>query len=120
MPRIIFVKNCLVYTGTHDNNTVRGWFEKEASEDDRKRFMYYLGHDTKAEKVSWDMIRLAMRCVGNTVIIPMQDVLGLDDKARMNMPSVAEGNWSWRLTEGQLTKDLAKILADMTHIYGRD
>jgi 4-alpha-glucanotransferase len=113
-------KNCLVYTGTHDNNTVRGWFEKEASEEDKKRFTYYLGHETSAEKVSWDMIRLAMRSVGNTVIVPMQDILGLDDKARMNIPSVAEGNWSWRLAEGQLTKELAKSLADMTHIYGRD
>ena len=55
------------------------------------------------------MIRLAMRSVGNTVIIPMQDILGLDEKARMNMPSVAEGNWTWRLADGQLTKDLAKI-----------
>jgi 4-alpha-glucanotransferase len=112
--------NCVVYTGTHDNNTVRGWFEKEASEEDKKRFMHYLGHETKAETVHWDMIRLAMRSVGNTVIIPVQDILGLDGEARMNTPSVKENNWTWRLADGQLTKDLAKNLADMTHIYGRD
>jgi 4-alpha-glucanotransferase len=114
------MSNCIVYTGTHDNNTVRGWFEKEASEEDRKRFVRYLGHDTTAETVNWEMIRLAMRSVGNTVIIPVQDILGLGENARMNTPSVKEGNWSWRLTDGQLTTDLAKILADMTHIYGRD
>ena len=114
------VNNSIVYTGTHDNNTVRGWFEKEASEEDRKRFARYLGHEAKAETVHLDMIRLAMRSAGNTVIIPMQDILGLDEKARMNIPAIAEGNWTWRLADNQLTKDLAKHLADMTHIYGRD
>jgi 4-alpha-glucanotransferase len=114
------VSSSIVYTGTHDNNTVRGWFEKEASEEDRKRLIRYLGHEISPEKVNWDMIRLAMRSAGTTVIIPMQDVLGLDEKARMNIPAIAEGNWTWRLIDGQLTNDLAKTLADMTHIYGRD
>lgn len=114
------ISSSIVYTGTHDNNTVRGWFEKDASEEDRKRLSHYLGHPTTVERVHWDMIRLAMRSVGTTVIIPMQDILGLDEKTRMNIPAVAEGNWAWRLTDGQLTKDLAKTLADITHIYGRD
>jgi 4-alpha-glucanotransferase len=114
------VKNCLVYTGTHDNNTVRGWFEKEASDEDRKRLSRYLGHETSADKVNWEMIRLAMRSVGNTVIIPVQDILGFGENTRMNTPSMQEGNWTWRLADGLLTKDLAKKLADMTHIYGRD
>jgi 4-alpha-glucanotransferase len=110
----------IVYTGTHDNNTVRGWFEKDASEEDRKRFARYLGHEATPETVHLDMIRLAMRSAGTTVIIPMQDILGLDEKARMNIPAIAEGNWSWKLPEGQLTKDLTKSLAEITHIYGRD
>jgi 4-alpha-glucanotransferase len=114
------VNTSIVYTGTHDNNTIRGWFGKETSEEDKKRLTRYFGYETSPEKINWDMIRLAMRSAGNTVIIPMQDVLGLDEKARMNIPAIAEGNWTWRLTDGQLTNDLAKTLADMTHIYGRD
>ncbi|MFH1998480.1 MAG: 4-alpha-glucanotransferase [Planctomycetota bacterium] len=113
-------KGSIAYTGTHDNNTVRGWFEKEASFDDRERLFRYLGRSCKAEEVSWEFIRLVMMSRADTAIFPMQDLLGLGQEARMNIPSVETGNWRWRLNPGLLTPDLEKRLHDMTWLYGRE
>jgi len=114
-----FSRNCLVYTGTHDNNTVRGWFEGEASADDQRRFFRYVGRKVTPEEVSWEMIRLAMSSVAHTAIFPLQDILGLDGEARMNRPSVAHGNWEWRFSLRQLTESIKQRLREMTTIYGR-
>jgi 4-alpha-glucanotransferase len=112
-------RNCVLYTGTHDNNTARGWFEREASPEIRQRVFRYLGREVPAEEIHWELIRVAMMSVANMAIFPMQDVLGLGEEARMNRPATTEGNWQWRLLPDQLTSSLAKRLLQMTEIYGR-
>ncbi len=112
-------KNCIVYTGTHDNNTVRGWFENEASESEKKRLFAYLGKRVTVRKVHTEFVRLAMTSAANTAIIPMQDILGLGSSARMNRPASIKGNWRWRLSPRYLTSSLAKRLRAMNITYGR-
>jgi 4-alpha-glucanotransferase len=114
-----YEKDFVVYTGTHDNNTVRGWFEDEASTDDKKRLFRYLGREVSAEEVPWALIRLAMMSVAKWAILSMQDVLGLGGEARMNMPSVAHGNWEWRLLPAQMTPGMSDTLREITETYGR-
>jgi 4-alpha-glucanotransferase len=114
-----YVPNCIVYTGTHDNNTARGWFDNETSPQDRQRLSRYLGHEISGEQVSKKLIRLAMMSIANTVIIPMQDILNLGEEARMNRPSVTMGNWEWRLLPDQLNSASVDWLREMTEIYGR-
>jgi 4-alpha-glucanotransferase len=114
-----YEKDFVVYTGTHDNNTVRGWFEGEASPEDKKRLFRYLGREVPVEEVHWALIRLAMMSVARWVILPMQDVLGLGGEARMNVPSVAQGNWEWRLLPGQTTPLISEALQEITKTYGR-
>jgi len=115
------VKNCLVYTGTHDNNTIRGWFETEATSETRANLLKYLGDraNVTAERIHWELIRLAMMSVADTAVIPMQDLLGLGTEARMNNPSRPAGNWHWRLGEDPIKPKLTGRLRDMTRIYGR-
>ena len=113
------VKNCFIYTGTHDNNTVKGWFENEANSQEKERVCRYLGRRVSAADISWEMIRLAMMSVANTAIIPLQDLLGLGAEARMNDPSKTNGNWHWRLDRDPITPELAGRLRQMTGTYGR-
>ena len=113
------VKNCIVYTGTHDNNTARGWFENEAAPDIKERLFQYLGRQVTGEEVHLELIRLAMMSVANTAIFPLQDILGLGEQARMNRPAKKDGNWQWRLLPNQITPDVARRLLEMTEIYGR-
>jgi 4-alpha-glucanotransferase len=114
-----YVPNCIAYTGTHDNNTTRGWFEGEASMEARSRFFRYLGHELIAEHAPIEFIRLIMMSVADTVILPMQDVLALGASARMNTPSTIAGNWEWRLDPALVTPDVSGMLSEMTEIYGR-
>lgn len=114
-----YERNCVVYTGTHDNNTVRGWLEQEASPEDRRRLLRYIGKDVPAEQLSWEMIRLAMSSVANTAIVPVQDILGLGEKGRMNTPSTTHGNWEWRFSPDDLTPAVKQRLLEMTATYGR-
>jgi 4-alpha-glucanotransferase len=113
------VENCVVYTGTHDNNTARGWFEQDATEKEKKNLVEYLGREIDETNINWELTRFAMMSVANTVIIPLQDFLGLGGEARMNTPSTVFGNWSWRATTGQLSPSLAEKIAEMTALYGR-
>lgn len=113
------VKNCVVYTGTHDNNTIRGWFKSELTPEDRKRLSLYVGKDVTEENVHWELIRLGMSSVADTVIIPMQDILGLDGETRMNLPASQQRNWEWRLSPGLVTASRSQRLREMTEIYGR-
>ena len=113
------VKNCVIYTGTHDNNTARGWFEKEARPESKRRLFGFLGHRVSTTQVPWELIRLAMSSVGNVVILPIQDVLGLGEQARMNRPAKVRGNWVWRLRPGQITPAVTKKLARLTQTYDR-
>jgi 4-alpha-glucanotransferase len=113
------VKNCVVYTGTHDNNTVRGWFEHEASPQQLRKVSSYTGRKLTAQNVHHEFTRLAMMSIANTSIIPMQDILGLGNEARMNRPARMKGNWQWRFLPRQLTASAVNRLADMTERYGR-
>jgi 4-alpha-glucanotransferase len=113
------VPNAIVYTGTHDNNTTRGWFDEELKRSDRQRLAGYLGHRVVGKEAAWDLIRLAMASVARLAIIPMQDVLGLGGTARMNHPAKTTGNWRWRMRDGQLTTPLARKLREMTQLHGR-
>jgi 4-alpha-glucanotransferase len=113
------VNHCVVYTGTHDNNTVRGWFENEASKVEKQRLFAYLGTKVSARHVHESFVRMAMMSVANTVIIPMQDILGLGSESRMNRPASVDGNWQWRLMPGYLKPSVASRLRTMTEIFGR-
>jgi 4-alpha-glucanotransferase len=112
-------KRDFVYTGTHDNNTVRGWFEREAGREEKQRLFAYMGSRVKTERVHEAMIRLAMMSVAQTSVIPMQDVLGLGSEARMNVPGGKGSYWCWRMLPGQANRRLEQWLREMTGTYGR-
>ncbi len=112
-------KNSVVYTGTHDNNTVRGWFRDEAGPDEIDRLSQYVGRSVSEEDVAWEMCRLALMTSADTAVLPLQDVLGLGGEARMNLPSQKKGNWLWRLAPKLQTDETADRLRRLTVLYGR-
>ncbi|MFY9545931.1 MAG: 4-alpha-glucanotransferase [Candidatus Methanoculleus thermohydrogenotrophicum] len=114
-----YVPNLICYTGTHDNNTARGWFEEEASEEDKQRFFAYIGREVTADEVPRELILLAMRSVARTSIIPLQDILGLGAEARMNYPSTSDGNWEWRMTPAEFADAPFDRLRRLTELCGR-
>lgn len=114
-----YEKNCVVYTGTHDNNTIRGWFEREAKPKVKKRIYRYIGRRISPEDIHWEFIRLAMMSMADMVIIPIQDVLGLGEEARMNLPATSQGNWEWRLLPHQIGLEDVDKLSEMTKISKR-
>lgn len=119
-----FSANYVVYTGTHDNNTTVGWFNNgHLPEADRQGLLDYLGRsgsDANLEQgIHWDLIRMAYGTVAAWAIIPMQDVLGFGESARLNLPGSPTGNWTWRLTPEDLQPALATKLAELTRIYVR-
>ncbi len=110
-------KNCVVYTGTHDNDTTAHWF-KALNEHDRDFAKRYL-HLHKEEEACSELVRLALASVADTCIIPIQDFLGLGEEARINIPSTLGNNWKWRLKKGQLTSQLASEMKKLARLYGR-
>jgi 4-alpha-glucanotransferase len=122
-----FPRNCVVYTGTHDNDTTVGWFHDNGSHGgtrnrdeirrEREFAMRYAGTDGR--EIHWDFIRMAFSSVANTAIIPAQDILGLGSEARMNTPGTSGNNWEWRLRKGELDGRVADRLLMMTETYGR-
>lgn len=111
--------NCVVYTGTHDNNTILGWLDEMAPED-RLLAERYLDHRyTRKEDMPWDFIRLAMASVADLAITPIQEFLCLGGEARINRPSTLGTNWKWRLLKGQITHEVTGKMYDMTKLYGR-
>ncbi|MEO0846429.1 MAG: 4-alpha-glucanotransferase [Cyanobacteria bacterium J06648_1] len=110
-------RNCVVYTGTHDNNTTVGWFY-ERSPEAQANVTDYLGC-VGEDGIHWAMIRLALSSVGNTVVLPFQDILGLGTDAKMNTPSQPTGNWSWRCREEAFNDELSGRLKYLTYLYGR-
>jgi 4-alpha-glucanotransferase len=106
----------VVYTGTHDNDTTMGWYES-ASQEERDFSRRYLARE--GTDFAWDLIRSAWSSVADWAITPTQDLLSLGTQARMNYPSRAEGNWSWRLLSEQLTPALAERIREMNVLYGR-
>ncbi len=114
-----YPQNCFAYTGTHDNNTITGWFENDADQQSIKNLKQYVNIKVRAENVNWVLIKLAYSSVAKTVIIPIQDILGLDEKARMNTPASAEKNWNWRIQPGTINKVLQKKLRKIVTFYNR-
>lgn len=116
---IYYEQNCVVYTGTHDNDTTAGWY-KVLDKDDKKMALDYIGGYSVPEKEMYvEIIRLAMASVGNLCVIPIQDYLGLGSEARINQPSTVGKNWRWRLIKKQLSEELCDEILKMTKIYGR-
>lgn len=113
------VPHCVVYTGTHDNNTVRGWLDEEVDEGLRLKIEAYMHSSIIPDNFHWQMVEMAMASVGRWVIIPMQDVLGLDASARMNTPGTSSENWRWRVTTEQLTDSLAATLRQVVERHRR-
>lgn len=114
-----YTKNCVVYTGTHDNDTTKGWYHTagRSTRQFAKEYMYKprLDEDTLAE----DFIAMAMGSIADLCIVPMQDYLGLGSSARINTPSTLGGNWEWRMKTGELSEEIVREMARMTKIYGR-
>ena len=111
-----YVKNCVVYTGTHDNDTTIGWLEK--LNEDEKRYIYdYLGSPSLS--LNCALIHAALASVANLAIIPMQDILELGSEHRMNTPGTTKGNWSWRFEWVQLTQERAARLAHLVGLFNR-
>ena len=110
-------RDTVVYTGTHDNNTTVGWYAEDASEGERDLVRRYTASD--GSDIHWQLIRQAMASVANVAIIPHQDLLGLDSKARMNRPGEAEGNWTFRVTETMLDSSVADRFRDLVEIFAR-
>ena len=114
-----YVRNCIVYTGTHDNDTVVGWWNSQPPESEACEFCEkYLW--TNGSDINWELIRAAWASVADIAIAPLQDILGCDNRARMNLPSSTSGNWQWRFREGDLTDEVVQRLRELTEIYGRE
>jgi 4-alpha-glucanotransferase len=111
-----YPSNCVAYTGTHDNDTARGWYET-APESERDFARRYLA--TNGTDISWDLIRGIWASVAVYVITPMQDALSLGGEARMNFPSKLGGNWEWRMSESDMSESLAARLREMNTLYLR-
>jgi len=116
-----FTHDCVVYTGTHDNDTTLGWYQITSTEAERERARKYLNRDSlEASSIAWELIRLGWASVANTAITTVQDLLSLGHAARMNTPStVGPPNWRWRLSPGALTDEVAAKVLELTSIYGR-
>ena len=113
------IKNCVAYSGTHDNNTIQGWYES-TSEDQKARLFECIGPKVPTGQLHWKLINVTMKSAANLAIIAMQDILGLGAEARMNLPgSFDKGNWVWRLRKGQVTKAIAEKLNKTTKSNGR-
>lgn len=112
----VYDKRFVVYTGTHDNDTVLGWYNN-AKDKDREYAIEYLQIDTN--NVSWSFLRGAWASTANFALAPLQDILGLGTESRMNTPGILGGNWEWRVNSGILTEELAKKLRNLTEVYKR-
>lgn len=112
-----YTSNSVVYTGTHDNDTILGWLDAIGRKD-RSFAKRYLNIKSNKD-IEWEFIRAALSCVSDTAIIPMQDYLGLGSEARINIPSTLGNNWKWRMVKGSLTEELAEKIYKMSKMYGR-
>jgi 4-alpha-glucanotransferase len=118
LPHNYTAPHCVVYTGTHDNDTTLGWFHS-ATPECQAVVLRYLGR-AEGPELHWDMIRLALSSVATLAIVPLQDVLGLGSEGRMNFPGRTQGNWRWRYLPGVLSPEAEARLSELTRTYGRD
>ena len=109
--------NAIVYTGTHDNDTTRGWFTAAGKKE--RQFVRKYAAIGSSRSATWDLIRLALSSVADTAVVPIQDYLDIGSTGRINTPSTLGGNWNWRLVPGELTPALAQKMRDMAYMYGR-
>lgn len=110
----------VVYTGTHDNAPVKGWFREQATREEKDNLAVYAGHEVTEESVPHVMTRLALASVADMAVVPVQDILGLDMESRMNTPSTVTGNWTWRLLPDQCTGESLARFRETTAFFGRD
>ncbi|MFV0440130.1 MAG: 4-alpha-glucanotransferase [Lachnospirales bacterium] len=114
-----YIENSVVYTGTHDNDTIVGWY-KNLNKDDKEKSLQYLdNYDSKDEEIHWDFIRLALSSVSKLAVIPMQDYIGLDSDCRINTPSTIGCNWTWRMKKNEFSNELSEKIKCVNNIYGR-
>ena len=111
--------NCVVYTGTHDNNTVRGWLDDMCEEDNALAEDYMNNADTPKDERPWEFIRLALGSVADLAVIPLQDYLCLGTEARINLPSTLGNNWKWRLVPGQVKDEMLDEMRHLNKLFGR-
>jgi 4-alpha-glucanotransferase len=114
-----YPQNSIVYASTHDSNTAIGWFKKEANAAQKGKLFDCIGKTVPVSQIPWELIQLAEKSISDTVIIQMQDILGLDERGRMNRPATVKGNWQWRLQKGKITKAMANKLKEITKLSGR-
>ena len=126
-----YVRNCVAYTGTHDNDTSTGWYHdvggkgsqrsRAQVERERRDILAYLGapEGSGERDIAWQMTRTVLASVANLAIVPMQDLLALGTEARMNLPGTSEGNWSWRVDKRALGRPLAERLRRLAEVYER-
>lgn len=124
MPQSIYIPhnynpNFIAYTGTHDNNTTVGWFRENTGKTERKNIARYTGIKPKEKNIHRLLARLAYGSIAKTVILPLQDVLGLNEQARMNIPASMDKNWIWRLKPGQLGEGEERLLRKWVKTYNR-
>ncbi len=122
-----YIKNCVAYTGTHDNDTTVGWFNsgvgagstRDVSQIKKEHdfCLKYLNSDSA--EIHWDFIRAVWSSVANSAIVPMQDLLGSGNEARINLPGSTDGNWYWQCKDGDFSDEIAERLRGLTEIYGR-
>jgi 4-alpha-glucanotransferase len=113
------VHNGVVYTGTHDNDTTRGWYEMSTEHERSVYWSYVQRAPGEAREAVWEMIRLALASNSALAVVPLQDVLGLGSTVRMNIPGRGEGQWRWRTTEQSLDDPGWQRLAELTQAAGR-
>jgi len=119
LPHNYTTVNCVVYTGTHDNDTTLGWYFSDTVMQDSKAKALRYAHSQPGSPVHWDFIRLAYASVAALVIVPLQDVLGFGSDCRMNIPGTSQGNWQWRCAARFLTAETARALRDEVLFYNR-
>ena len=123
-----YISNCVAYTGTHDNDTTVGWWNSQAGAGSTRdadaitrEHDYCLKYlDTDGTEIHWDFIRSVWGSVAHTAIAPLQDLLGIGNEGRMNLPASDSGNWFWRYKDGALTPEIVERLKGLTETYGRD
>ncbi len=111
-----FTRNCVVYTGTHDNETTLGWY-RNTTADEKDHVRRYVARD--GSDIAWDMVRLAYASVADTAVAPLQDLMALGNEARMNFPGKTGGWWTWRYTAEMLTDEIGQRLLELTELFGR-